>query len=110
LKTVDIDARSEYSNVIRINNNSRNVNVLSVMPNPFESNIRLQVYANKSFPATIRIADLTGREMFRTSAIITAGNNNISLNLPVSLSKGMYLLQLISNNEVIWKQKIEKIK
>jgi hypothetical protein len=110
LKTVDIDGKSEYSNVIRIINNNRNVNVLSVMPNPFESNVRMQVYADKSFPAIVRVADLTGREMYRTSTIITAGNNNITLNLPLSLSKGMYLLQLISNNEVIWKQKIEKIK
>jgi len=110
LKTVDIDARYEYSSVIRITNNNRNVNVLSVMPNPFESNVRVQMYADKSFPATVRVADLTGREMYRVSTIITAGNNLISLNLPLSLSKGMYLLQLISNNEVIWKQKIEKIK
>jgi len=68
------------------------------------------MYADRSFPATVRVADLTGREMYRMSTIITAGNNMISLNLPLSLSKGMYLLQLISNNEVIWKQKIEKIK
>jgi hypothetical protein len=110
LRTVDIDGKSEYSNVIRIINNTRTINILSVSPNPFETNIRMQVYTDKSFPAAIRITDIMGREMYRAMKVIAAGNNNISLNLPVSLAKGMYILQLISNNEVIWKQRIEKIK
>lgn len=109
LRTVDIDGTATRSNVIRIANETRNMAVLSVTPNPFESMIRVQVYADKVAPAAIRIVDLTGREVYKLNGILSAGNNNILLQ-PGALAKGMYVLQLTAGNEVIWNQKIQKVK
>jgi hypothetical protein len=110
LRTVDVDLKSKYSNVIRLTNTSRAITVLSVMPNPFETTIQMQVYSDKSLAATIRISDITGREMYKSNKLLAAGNNNLSLYPPATLSKGVYVLQLMNGNEVIWKQKIQKVR
>ncbi len=64
LRTVDLDGTSRYSNVIRLVNTTSHINVLSVTPNPFESVVRVQVYSDKVLPTSIRLVDITGREMY----------------------------------------------
>jgi len=110
LRMVDIDGKARYSNVIRLVNDVRNIAVLSVTPNPFENTLRVQVNSDKVSPATIRIVDLTGREMYRLNNVLTAGNNTISVHPSTSLASGVYVLQLIANDEVILNQKIQKIR
>ncbi|THU33512.1 T9SS type A sorting domain-containing protein [Niastella caeni] len=110
LRTVDTDGKWRYSNVIRIANTTGNVSVLSVAPNPFESLIRVKVYSGKVLPVAIRMIDMTGREIYKTNRILSAGNNTISLNPSAALAKGMYLLQVIAGNEVVWNQRIQKAK
>lgn len=110
LRTVDIDGKARYSNVIRIVNETRSINVLSVTPNPFQSGLRVQVNSDKVVPATIRIVDLTGREMYRSNNILSTGNNTISVQPSTALANGIYVLQLIAGNEVILNQNIQKVK
>ena len=110
LRTVDIDGKSRYSNVIRIVNEAHTLMVLSVTPNPFESTVRVQVNSDKVVPATIRIIDLTGREMYKSNNLLSTGNNTISVQPAKALAKGIYLLQLIVGDEVILNKKIQKVK
>jgi hypothetical protein len=110
LRTVDIDGKSRYSNAIRIANALSAINVLSVTPNPFESTVRVQVYSDKVLPMAIRMVDITGREIYKVNKILSAGNNTIALNPSASLAKGVYVLQLIAGNEVVWSQRIQKAK
>lgn len=108
LRTVDLDGKSRYSNVIRIANTTRTISVLSVTPNPFESAMRVQVYSHKVLPVSLRIVDITGREMYKTNRVLSAGNNTILLNPSTGLAKGVYVLQLTAGNEVVWTQRIQK--
>lgn len=110
LRTVDIDGKSRYSNVIRITNSTRTISVLSVTPNPFESSMRVQIYSDKVVPVALRMIDITGREMYRTNRTLSSGNNTISLNPSTGLAKGVYVLQLIAGNEVVWTQRVQKAK
>jgi hypothetical protein len=109
-RTVDLDGKARYSNVIRLTNTASHVNVLSVTPNPFESFVRVQLYANKVLPAAIRLVDVTGREIYKVSNVLSAGNNTILLNLSASLAKGVYVLQVLTGNEILWSQRIQKAK
>jgi len=110
LRTVDMDGKARYSNTIRLTNTISHISVLSVTPNPFENAVRVQVYADKVVPTATRILDLTGRELYRVNGILSTGNNNIILNPPGSLANGIYVLQLIAGNEVVWTQRIQKVK
>lgn len=110
LRTVDIDGKSRYSNAIRIVNETRSISVLSVTPNPFQSGLRVQVNSDKVLPATIRIVDLTGREMYRSNKVLSTGNNTILVQPSTALANGIYVLQLIAGNEVILNQNIQKMK
>ncbi|WP_207512326.1 T9SS type A sorting domain-containing protein [Longitalea luteola] len=109
LRSVDIDGKSRYSNVIRIASETRDISVLSVTPNPFESTVRVQVYSSKVLPAAIRIVDVAGREMYKRNNMLAAGNNTIILH-PAPLAKGVYVLQLVAGHEVIWQQMMQKTK
>ncbi|OQP67701.1 T9SS type A sorting domain-containing protein [Niastella populi] len=110
LRTVDLDGASRYSNVIRLTNTASHVEVLSVTPNPFENVVRVQVYADKGLPTSVRLVDMTGREMYTVKSILSTGNNTISLNPSASLAKGVYVLQVIAGSEVVWSQRIQKAK
>ncbi|OQP48487.1 hypothetical protein A4D02_07180 [Niastella koreensis] len=110
LRMVDIDGKIKYTSVIRLVNNTRNISVLSVTPNPFENTLRVQVNSDKVSPATVRIVDLTGREMYRLNSVLMAGNNNIPVHPSTALASGVYVLQLIVDNEVILNQKVQKVK
>jgi hypothetical protein len=110
LRTVDIDGKARYSNVIRLVNGIHSVTVLSVTPNPFISGLRLQVNSDKVLPSTIRIVDLTGREMYRSNNVLSVGNNTIPVQPATSLANGIYVLQLVAGTEVIYNQRIEKLK
>jgi hypothetical protein len=110
LRMIDIDGKYKYSNVIRLVNEVRSITVLSVTPNPFENALRVQVNSDRVSPAAIRIVDLTGREMYKSNNMLSAGNNNIMVHPSASLASGVYFLQLIANNEVILNQRIQKIK
>lgn len=110
LRTVDLDGKSRYSNVIRIANTARTISVLSVTPNPFESAMRVQVYSDKVLPVGLRIVDITGREMYKINRVLSSGNNTILLNPSAGLAKGVYVLQLIAGNEVVYTQRVQKAK
>jgi len=59
-------------------------------------------------------SDITESEVpYKTvppSYLEPTGNNNISLNPPGSLANGIYVLQLIAGNEVVFTQRIQKVK
>ncbi|WP_205509317.1 T9SS type A sorting domain-containing protein [Longitalea arenae] len=109
LRMVDTDGIARYSNIIRIANETWNTTVLSVTPNPFETTLRVQLYAGQVAPAAIRIIDLTGRELYRLNQLLSSGNNTILLH-PAALANGIYVLQLVTGNEVIWHQMLQKVK
>jgi hypothetical protein len=48
--------------------------------------------------------------MYNVNKILSTVNNTIALNPSASLAKGVYVLQLIAGNEVVWNQRIQKAK
>jgi hypothetical protein len=110
LRTVDNDLQWKYSNVVRITNAINSLRVQSVAPNPFENQLQLQVYTDKPMLTQVRISDMTGREVYSTNNMLSTGNNTMRISSLGSLSKGVYLLQLLHQHEVVYKQQVQKIR
>lgn len=81
------------------------VSDISVFPNPVRSGEQLQLISSlRLADANIRITDLAGKAVFKSSLdIINSGVNEIPLN---NLRPGAYLFQLISADQVLFVTKL----
>lgn len=101
LKQVDKDGGYSFSKVVSVEfdrTEGANVKSWKLSPNPVESGSALSIQlenmninANTSAEASIRIFDLSGREIMTTKARATA---NMQLYIPESINTGLYILQI----------------
>ena len=81
-----------YSAVIAISDDENKSLQIAVSPNIFHgSTISVQAISGNAQMVGFTIADIAGRVLFRRTAAIGAGNNQLFL-YPVSLEPGIYLL------------------
>ena len=72
-----------------------NTKVVSVLPNPFNSTIRINGIPEGSY--TISVFDITGREV-KAFANIYAADNFLNLDLTSVTTKGIYVLKVTDSN------------
>lgn len=79
--------------------NARKVSVSEVYPNPSMTKAaRLAVQSSEATSASIRLVDLSGREVLRTQATLASGENSIELNL-LRLPAGIYRATVTAGDE-----------
>ncbi|MGB4771620.1 MAG: T9SS type A sorting domain-containing protein [Chitinophagaceae bacterium] len=93
IKTVDIDARYEYSKELLYRSSSNVSTVFSVYPNPGREQFQILIPGSGNKAINIQMTDMTGRVVVSKTDRATGGQYRLSV--PVSL-KGMYLLQVSS--------------
>ncbi len=95
IKQVDLDGKTGYSEVARLNNQVKKT--ISVYPNPAGS--VAQVYSKTTFTQgqVLQLIDAKGS---RVKTFVAAGKNALQLDLS-NLQPGLYLLQLIENGRVV---------
>lgn len=100
-KPVDVACDTSYL----ITTNSRiDKDKITLVPNPFENNLKLQVNNKKtrSYQYRYSIYNMLGRNLL---------NGKVTLNSTIDLSNlntGIYIFLLESSNQIIYKQKIIK--
>ena len=72
---------------------------IKVYPNPFIDNINLKINALEASKSSIIITDVLGKIYEYKEVEIIEGENNISF--PVTCSKGLYFLSLVTDNKTI---------
>jgi hypothetical protein len=102
IKTVDIDARYEYSKELLYRASSIVSAVFSVYPNPGREQFQILIPGSGNKAINIQLTDMTGRVVVSKTDRATGGQYRLSV--PVSL-KGMYLLQ-VSSGAAIYQQKL----
>ena len=98
LKMLDIDQHYKYSAVIVVRKNTNNFQVKSVFPNPFISEIQVGITLNKNQNIRLNLLNNEGKLLLSKDTKGKTGINTILLNNLGSLSKGIYLLQLVTEN------------
>jgi hypothetical protein len=94
LKMIDRDDKANYSDIIVLRKGTIQSRV-SIYPNPAESTLFLEGFANNS---SYRITDVRGREVISTMAV-PAESTPISINIS-DLVQGIYFLQLTDDNGI----------
>jgi hypothetical protein len=95
IKAVDKDGKLTYSSVVRINSASASVASLSVYPNPViggQLNVQLGNFAKGNYQ--MRLIGINGQTAFTKSVVSDGGSSSFSVQLPGSVVKGLYQLEL----------------
>ena len=107
IKNNDLDGRSAYSIVIRVNRN-KTIHGLSLYPNPVVNGIVLLqgsdlVRGNYK----INIFGANGQEIYKQQLIHNGGTISHSILLPATISEGVYMLSVKDENgNIIFKEKL----
>jgi hypothetical protein len=89
-----------YSTVSVRNPRNPGMSAASVFPNPFTDVVNLAFDSRSETTATIRIIDMIGREIIRTTQNVNQGTNTITLNLGEVTQQGIYLYQIHTESDL----------
>lgn len=82
--------------------------LMAVLPNPFEHDLQLMIQSDKSQVLSIQLVDMTGREVYRVMKSVNVGNNPVMLSSFSHLSKGLYVLKVMEGKEVVITTRVNK--
>ncbi len=100
LKMIDKDGHFTYSSIIVIRKEIKNVNGITINPNPIvngTATIRFTASSTGNFD--FRVIDLSGKTLVQQKNIVAVGNNSIHINDLERLLPGIYSLQISNGNE-----------
>ncbi|MFT3908223.1 MAG: T9SS type A sorting domain-containing protein [Ferruginibacter sp.] len=93
VKQVDIDGKFAYSKTVSLKLNIENTAV-SVIANPFYSNITVDFLSNRNQVVNYRLADVTGKQILSQQISIIKGSSRKVIDNLSRLSNGVYILQV----------------
>ena len=102
LKQTDYNGAFSYSDIISLSNGNKNdaVAVMSIVPNPVESEFRTFVKSDKDGEIMLNVVqNSTGQTVFTKKVQVKAGVTEVHGQLSSDLQEGMYLLQIIREND-----------
>ncbi|HMT75998.1 MAG TPA: T9SS type A sorting domain-containing protein [Chitinophagaceae bacterium] len=97
LKTIDNDGQFSLSKVVALRINGNTVSKLTVYPNPFTTDLKVELNAEKDAKGTLRVSNAAGQVIVNRNSQLLKGNNVIILSSELSaLNRGMYIVELIT--------------
>jgi hypothetical protein len=96
LKQVDNDGAFEYSKTVAVWIGSTNTDIVTMYPNPVNTQFTIETNGKNLKGATVTIVDLMGKTVF-TSVI--ENEQSVTINGIESLTQGTYMLHVSTENE-----------
>lgn len=103
LNQIDLDGKTTYSNIIKLNNEA-STNFTVTVVNPSKSKVDLQLFTSTGKKVSLNLYGMNGQLIMSKQADLTAGTTSLSIG--EKLSKGSYVLNIISDGEKLTKQVI----
>ncbi len=108
IKQVDNNGHYTYSNTVRIAITSNTLDA-TTFPNPFVSQVQVDVNSPSIQKASVTFSDLSGRKIIQKAWSLSKGKNSIVLQDVQQLPVGIYMLNIINEDGVIvYKTKLIK--
>ena len=99
LKIIDKDGKYTFSKIIALKINSTNTNEqFNVYPNPFYSDIKIELLVARKETGIIRFISFEGKEVLRRNIEVEKGNNIIVLKDLNYLPRGNYILEVSTSS------------
>ena len=106
LRLTDAEGRISYSSVVILNAGGPK-SVISIRPNPFVTNVTLDVNAPVAEKADWQITDISGKTIMQQTIILNKGYNETTINTS-NLKAGIYYLKL-SSGSISQSVKLQKL-
>jgi hypothetical protein len=91
IKQVDKNGRYTYSNTVSVNNNTA---AATVYPNPFVSQVQIDLVSETAQKAMVVITDMQGRRLLNKAWSIAKGRNNNIVSEVKNFTTGMYFIEV----------------
>jgi hypothetical protein len=101
LKSVDVDGRFIYSDIVTILLNKK-MEQLFVFPNPAKEKINIQTTTKDDGKGLVQIIDMNGKMVFKKEINLTKGSNAFNFDIGL-LRSGNYFLKLQLGTEIFQK-------
>jgi uncharacterized repeat protein (TIGR01451 family) len=99
LRSVETTGKATYSQMVALRlNGSISMSNFAVYPNPFTSNIKMMLNSTKESNVSLRIVSVSGQVMISRNVTVQAGQNIVVMNDLNTLNKGIYMLEIISED------------
>lgn len=106
LKMVDKDGGYKFSAVVKLVVNNKG-NFVEVNPNPFSDKVNVNIQSLIQDNAQIVVSDISGRQLFRKTIVLSAGSNAFELKELAGYNKGVYLMNIATS---VQRQTIKLVK
>lgn len=100
IRIIESAGMNRFSNVKMITNNDYVLSMV-VSPNPAKERVNIMLDAAQSSAATITILNMSGSAVMSKNAHLAAGTNNVSVQLPMTVSNGTYIVVVTTGSETI---------
>ena len=97
-----------YSNVVKVNNNSKITLIGKPNPNPFINKFVVSALLRLANPIYVKIVDQDGRMVYHNVYTGQAGTNSINVNNLGGLKPGVYVVEVRVDDEVIREKLIKE--
>eukprot|EP01029_Cantina_marsupialis_P023155 TRINITY_DN572_c0_g8_i1.p1 TRINITY_DN572_c0_g8~~TRINITY_DN572_c0_g8_i1.p1 ORF type:complete len:2842 (+),score=386.31 TRINITY_DN572_c0_g8_i1:11260-19785(+) len=77
-----------------------------IFPNPFRTELNIQLYANDAEDVTIRLYNAMGQVAYTTEYVLLEGANLIKISPPIA--SGVYLLKVYCNDRIITRKVVKR--
>ena len=106
LKQIDFDGHFSYSKIETVYYNLKPIDgdelqILSVAPNPFSDNLNLNFLSKRVVSAEIMLVNSSGQTIFKDKIQTNEGLNSYQFSSIKVLSKGIYFVYLLCNDQKI---------
>ncbi len=98
IKQVDADGKSSYSRTVSLRIGGARISNFTTYPNPFVSNIKIQVEASEKEELLIRVNSLSGQTLVTKRIPVQKGNNILVIDNLQQLQPGIYMLEVIAKD------------
>lgn len=107
IRAIQSDGREKITQirVVRFGNKIGNI---YTYPNPFKGNFTISYTAPEGGPIVIRLFNVNGQEILTRKAEVTEGYNLVNIHEASQFADGIYVLQILKENEMIYSGKILK--
>ncbi len=107
LKQIDIDGTSNRSKVASVKL-KKSLGNFTVSPNPFSSNVNINIEWNKNENTVVKVFNILGKEIVAKNVNMTQGSNNIIIEELARVIPGTYIIQFNTATEKLIKQVIKQ--
>lgn len=95
LKSIDIDGKVSYSNIVALLNKDKGFEIVSLAPNPAKDVAVLSITTAQKGIIEIVLSDVSGKQMSKQRVTVIAGNNQLPLQV-AALPSGTYHVTAIT--------------